>query len=95
MKRFDIDNINGRSKPGFNSDQPFGLDRKGVLHLSGIRASRIRFGPANRVGSKRDATENLVYRLQELGFNGYQVALHHLEFCRSPIIRLNRLRKSR
>ena len=31
--------------------------------------------------------------LQELGFNGYQVALHHLEFYRSPILRLIRPRQ--
>ena len=38
------------------SDSSIGLDLKGVLHFSGIRASQIWFGPVNRVGPKRGAT---------------------------------------
>ena len=30
-----------------------------MLHFSGIRASRIQFGPANRVGQKRGATTTM------------------------------------
>ena len=39
-------------------------------------------------------TESPVYRMQKLGFNDCQVALHHLELCRSPILRLIRPRQS-
>ena len=38
--------------PGFGSDPPIGSSRIRGAPVSGIRASRIRFGPANRVGSK-------------------------------------------
>ena len=51
-----MDFINGfgRTSPGFGSDSPTGSGwARGSLHFSGIRASRIQFGPANQVGPKK------------------------------------------
>ena len=48
--------INGfdRAPPGFGSDPPTESGQaQGSLHFSGIRASRIRFRPANRVEPKK------------------------------------------
>ena len=39
--------------PGFGSDSPIGSGRRKGAPVSGIRASRIWFEPANRVGSKK------------------------------------------
>ena len=42
---------------GFRSDSPTGSDRaQGSPNFSSIRASRIRFGPPDRVGPERGAT---------------------------------------
>ena len=54
-----MDLINGfvRASLDFGWDLPTRSGQaRGSLHLSGIRASRIRFGPANSVGPKRGAT---------------------------------------
>ena len=53
----DLINGFGQASSGFGSDLPTGSGQaRGSLHLSGIRASWIRFGPANPVGPKRGAT---------------------------------------
>ena len=44
----------GRASPGFGLDPlTWSGQARGSLHFSGIRASRNRFGPANRVGPKK------------------------------------------
>ena len=48
----------GRPRFRFRSANRVGSGR-GLLHFSGIKASRIRFGPANRVRPKRGATTTL------------------------------------
>ena len=54
----DLINGFGRASPGFGSDPPTGLGQaRGSLHFSGIRASRIRFGPANRIRPRRGVTK--------------------------------------
>ena len=50
----DLINSFGRASPGFSLDSPTGLGQVGgSLHFNGIRASRIRFGLANRIGLRK------------------------------------------
>ena len=47
----------GWASPGFGSDSPTGSGQaRGLLHFSGIGASRILFGLANRIRSRKGAT---------------------------------------
>ena len=55
----DLINSFGRVSSGFSSNPLIGLGQaQGSLHFSGIRASRIRFGPTNQVEPRRGATVN-------------------------------------
>ena len=52
--------------PRSNSDLLIRLDREGVLHFSGIRASRIWFGPANWVGPRKGVTRRTGQKMAKL-----------------------------
>ena len=53
----DLINGFGRTSSGFGLNLPTGSGQaRGLLHFSGIRASQIRFEPADRVRPKRGAT---------------------------------------